>query len=334
MPMQYRRLGKSGLKVSELSLGSWITYHNQVDVAAAKEMLAVAMDAGVNFFDNAEVYAQGQSEVVMGEAIRALKWPRLHYVVSTKFFWGLGRDSGNPVNRIDTLNRKYLMQAIDGSLKRMQLDFVDLVFCHRPDPQTPIEETLAALDALVTAGKVRYVGVSNFLAYQLARALGRSDALRLVRFVSVQPRYNLLFRQPERELLPLCREEGLAVLPYNLLAGGLLAGKHDLAGEPVAGTRYTLPGAADLYRSQYWQPAELDAVGRIAAIAAEAGVALPTLAVAWVVARPEVTVPLVGASSPDQLDTVLAGADLELGADVLAALEKETAPFRRGDAIE
>src|SRR5215207_8695280 len=132
MPMQYRRLGSSGLKVSELSLGSWITYHTQVDVAAAREMLAVAMDAGVNFFDNAEAYARGQSEVVMGEAIRALKWPRLNYVVSTKFFWGLDRE-GDAINRRDTLNRKYLMQAIDGSLARLQLDHIDLIYCHRPD---------------------------------------------------------------------------------------------------------------------------------------------------------------------------------------------------------
>jgi aryl-alcohol dehydrogenase-like predicted oxidoreductase len=133
--MQYRRLGRSGLQVSELSLGSWVTYHKQVDTRAATEMLAAAYDAGVNFFDNAEVYALGQSEVVMGEAFKALKWPRLNYIVSTKFFWGLERD-GNTVNRKDTLNRKYLMQAIDGSLKRLQLDFVDLVYCHRPDPHT------------------------------------------------------------------------------------------------------------------------------------------------------------------------------------------------------
>ena len=194
MPMQYRRLGASGLKVSELSLGSWITYHNQVDVAAAKEMLAVAMDAGVNFFDNAEVYAQGQSEVVMGEAIKALKWPRLHYVVSTKFFWGLGRDSGNPVNRIDTLNRKYLMQAIDGSLKRMQLDCIDLVYCHRPDPHTPIEETVWALHNIIEAGKALYWGTSEWSAAEIAMAHAVAERHHLHKPVTEQPQYNILHR--------------------------------------------------------------------------------------------------------------------------------------------
>jgi len=140
--MNYRRLGRSGLQVSELSLGSWVTYHNQVDVNEAKEMMAAAFDAGVNFFDNAEAYADGQSEVVMGEAIKALKWPRLNYIVSTKFHMGLARKEAMAINRRNTLNRKYLAQAIDGSLKRMGLDFIDLVFCHRPDPYTPIEETV------------------------------------------------------------------------------------------------------------------------------------------------------------------------------------------------
>ena len=149
--MQYRRLGRSGLQVSTLSLGSWVTYHNQVDVSAAKEMLAAAFDAGVNFFDNAEVYALGKSETVMGEAIKALNWPRLNYVVSTKFYWGLARDE-RPINRKDTLNRKYLMQAIDGSLQRMGLDFIDLVYCHRPDPHTPIEETVWAMSDMISQG--------------------------------------------------------------------------------------------------------------------------------------------------------------------------------------
>jgi len=325
-------LGRTGVPVSRVGLGT-ATFGVQCDEQTSRAILDRAAELGVTFLDTADKYPLGGSVATAGVTEEILgRWlagRRDRFVVATKVHGRTGPSAWDA-----GLSRRHVLDAVEGSLRRLRTDFVDLYQLHRPDPRTPIEETLAALDVLVTAGKVRYVGVSNFLAYQLARALGRSDALRLVRFVSVQPRYNLLFRQPERELLPLCREEGLAVLPYNLLAGGLLAGKHDLAGEPAAGTRYTLPGAADLYRSQYWQPAELDAVGRIAAIAAEAGVALPTLAVAWVVAQPEVTVPLVGASSPDQLDTVLAGADLELGADVLAALEKETAPFRRGDAIE
>ena len=158
--MQYRRLGRSGLQVSALSLGSWVTYHNQVDTNAARELLAAAMDGGINFFDNAEAYAGGNSELVMGEAIRALKWPRLNYIVSTKFFWGLDRE-GDAINRKDTLNRKYLMHAIDGSLSRMGLDFIDLVFCHRPDPHTPIEETVRAMSDMISRGKALYWGTAS-----------------------------------------------------------------------------------------------------------------------------------------------------------------------------
>ena len=149
--MQYRRLGRSGLRVSTLSLGSWVTYHNQVDTGAAVEMMAAAFDAGVNFFDNAEVYAAGRSEEVMGAALKTLAWPRLNYVVSSKYFWGLDR-AGDAVNRKDTLNRKYLMQAVDGSLKRMGLDFIDLIYCHRSDPHTPIEETVRAMNDLINQG--------------------------------------------------------------------------------------------------------------------------------------------------------------------------------------
>ena len=174
--MQYRRLGQSGLQVSQLSLGSWVTYANQVNVKQAKEMLALAMDHGVNFFDNAEVYASGDSEAVMGEAIKALKWPRLNYIVSTKFYWGLAEPDSKSakkaitINRKNTLNRKYLMQAIDGSLKRMGLDFIDLVYCHRPDAQTPIEETVYAMSDMITQGKALYWGTSEWSADDIRAA--------------------------------------------------------------------------------------------------------------------------------------------------------------------
>lgn len=161
--MRYRRLGRAGLQLSEPSLGSWIIYHNQVGPQAAVEMMAAAYDAGVNFFDNAEVYAGGRSEEVMGEALRRLGWPRLNYVVSTKFFWGLDR-SGEGINRRDTLNRKYLMQAIDGSLRRAGLEQIDLVYCHRPDPHTPIEETVRAMSDMITQGKALYWGTSEWSA--------------------------------------------------------------------------------------------------------------------------------------------------------------------------
>jgi aryl-alcohol dehydrogenase-like predicted oxidoreductase len=330
--MRSVRLGRTGLPVSRVGLGT-ATFGSQCDEPTSRAILDRAAELGVTFLDTADKYPLGGSVTTAGVTEEILgRWlagRRDRFVVATKVHGRTGPSAWDA-----GLSRRHVLDAVEGSLRRLRTDFIDLYQLHRPDPLTPIEETLAALDALVTAGKVRYVGVSNFLAYQLARALGRSDVLRLVRFVSAQPRYNLLFRQPERELLPLCREEGLAVFPYNLLAGGLLAGKHDPTREPAAGTRYTLPGAADLYRSQYWQRAELNAVGRIAGISADAGVALPTLAAAWVFAQPDVTGALVGASSPGQLDAVLAGADLPLGTDVLAALDEATATFRRGDAVE
>ena len=173
--MEYRRLGASGLKVSELSLGSWVTYHNQVDTAAAKEMLAAAMDAGINFFDNAEVYAERPERDRDGRGLQGAGWPRLNYIVSTKFFWGLDRD-GNAVNRKDTLNRKYLMQAIDGSLQRLGLDFVDLVFCHRPDPQTPIEETVWAMSDIIAQRQGAVLGHERVVGRPRSGRPGRSPS--------------------------------------------------------------------------------------------------------------------------------------------------------------
>jgi len=327
MPMQYRRLGASGLQVSELSLGSWITYHNQVDVAAAKEMLAVAMDAGVNFFDNAEVYAQGQSEVVMGEAIRALKWPRLHYVVSTKFFWGLGRDSGNPVNRIDTLNRKYLMQAIDGSLKRMQLDFVDLVFCHRPDPQTPIEETVRAMSDMITLGKALYWGTSEWTAADIRAAWDIAERHHLHKPVMEQPQYHLFHRKRvEQEYTRLYDDIGLGLTTWSPLASGLLTGKYR-AGIP--------PGSRGALENMGWlakgltDEAKNAAVASLEAVAAELGITVAQLAIAWAARNPRVSTVITGASNVAQLRSNLAAVDAiaKLTAEVLARIDAITLPL-------
>jgi len=213
--MPYRRLGSSGLQVSALSLGSWVTYHTQVDTKAAQEMLAAAMDAGVNFFDNAEVYALGKSEQVMGDAIKALKWPRLDYVVSTKFFWGLQRE-GNTANKKDTLNRKYLMQAIDGSLRRMGLDFIDLVYCHRSDPNTPIEETVWAMSDMITRGKALYWGTSEWSAEEIRTAWDIAEKHHLHKPVMEQPQYNLFHRQRvEQEYAPLYDSIGLGLTTWS-----------------------------------------------------------------------------------------------------------------------
>ncbi|MEO7007680.1 MAG: aldo/keto reductase, partial [Caldimonas sp.] len=244
--MQYRRLGRSGLQVSELSLGSWVTYHNQVDTAAAKEMLAVAMDAGVNFFDNAEVYAQGQSETVMGAAFKALGWPRLNYIVSTKFYWGLGGD-GNTVNRKNTLNRKYLMQAIDGSLRRMGLEHIDLVYCHRADPATPIEETVRAMSDMIVQGKALYWGTSEWTADEIRAAWSIADRHHLHKPVVEQPQYNLFHRKRvEQEYARLYEDIGLGLTTWSPLASGLLTGKYQ--GGVPPGSRATLEGMGYLLK--------------------------------------------------------------------------------------
>lgn len=189
--MNYRRLGRSGLQVSELSIGSWVTYGNQVDHGAARESLAAARDAGVNFFDNAEVYAGGKSEEIMGQALKELAWPRVSYVVSTKFFWGLEEAP----NQYHTLNRKYLLNAIDASLKRLQLDYVDLVFCHRPDPNTPVEETVWAMSDMITRGKAQYWGTSEWSADEIRAAYDIAERHHLHKPVMEQPQYNLFHRK-------------------------------------------------------------------------------------------------------------------------------------------
>jgi aryl-alcohol dehydrogenase (NADP+) len=229
------------------------------------------------------------------------------------------------------LSRKHILDAIDGSLRRLRTDYVDLYQAHHPDPDTPIDETLRALDDVVRAGKARYVGCSNYHAYQVARALGRSELLGLARFDCVQPRYNLLFRQPERELLPLCRDEGVGVIPYNPIAGGLLSGKHRRESGPTAGTRFTLANAAQRYQDRYWHEREFATIEALRPLAAEAGMPLARLAVAWVLANPAITAPIVGASRPEQLDDILAAADKDLDAGLKLRLDELTQEYRWGD---
>jgi voltage-dependent potassium channel beta subunit len=225
--MRYRRLGRAGLQVSELSLGSWVTYHTQVNVDAAVEMMAAAFDSGVNFFDNAEVYAMGQSEVVMGEALKRLKWPRLNYIVSTKFFWGLAGRDGEATNRRDTLNRKYLMQAMDGSLQRMGLDHIDLIYCHRPDPHTPIEETVRAMNDLIVQGKALYWGTSEWSAADIRAAWELAERHHWHKPVVEQPQYHLFHRKRvEQEYARLYEDIGLGLTTWSPLASGLLTGKY------------------------------------------------------------------------------------------------------------
>ncbi|RQO54732.1 aldo/keto reductase [Paucibacter sp. KBW04] len=322
--MQYRRLGRSGLQVSELSLGSWITYHNQVDTRAATEMLAQAFDAGVNFFDNAEVYANGHSELVMGEAFKALKWPRLNYIVSTKFYWGLAFE-GNRVNRKDTLNRKYLMQAIDGSLSRLQLDFIDLVYCHRPDPHTPIEETVRAMSDMITQGKALYWGTSEWSAADIRAAWEIAERHHLHKPVMEQPQYNLLHRRRvENEYARLYEDIGLGLTTWSPLASGLLTGKYK-SGQAPAGSRGAMENMAFL-RDGLLDPARNAAVAKLEGIAAELGGNVAQLAIAWANKNPHVSTVILGASKAAQLTDNLGALALtpKLTPEVLERIDAAT----------
>jgi voltage-dependent potassium channel beta subunit len=320
--MHYRRLGRAGLRVSTLSLGSWVTYHNQVDVKSAVEMMAAAFDAGVNFFDNAEVYAGGRSEEVMGEALKALAWPRLNYVVSSKYFWGLDRQ-GEAVNRKDTLNRKYLMQAVDGSLQRFGLEHIDLIYCHRPDPHTPVEETVRAMNDLIVQGKALYWGTSEWSADEIRAAWMAADRHGWHRPVVEQPQYHLFHRKRvEQEYARLYDEIGLGLTTWSPLASGLLTGKYR-AGVPD-GSRGALENMAFL-RDGLTDAAKNAAVAQLEPIAAELGGSLAQLALAWVASNPRVSSVITGASKVAQLQD-------NLGA--LALLEKLTPEVKaRIDAI-
>jgi voltage-dependent potassium channel beta subunit len=324
--MNYRHLGRSGLRVSTLSLGSWVTYANQVDVRSAMEMLAAAMDAGVNFFDNAEAYAGGESESVMGEAFRRLGWPRLNYVVSTKFFWGLDK-GGDGINRRNTLNRKYLMQAVDGSLKRFGLEYVDLVYCHRPDPHTPIEETVRAMSDMITQGKALYWGTSEWSADEIRAAWNLAERHHLHKPVMEQPQYHLFHRRRvEQEYVRLYEDIGLGLTTWSPLASGLLTGKYG-SGIP-SDSRGAMKGMEWL-RQDLLDPRKNEAVEKLKPIAAELGGTVAQLAIAWAARNPNVSTVITGASKMSQLQDNLAAQALmdKLSPEVLARIDEITLPL-------
>ena len=324
--MHYKRLGQSGLQLSALSVGSWVTYANQVNVKQAKEMLALAMDHGVNFFDNAEVYANGKSEEVMGDAIKALKWPRLNYVVSTKFYWGLSEPDSKSlgINRKNTLNRKYLMQAVDGSLKRMGLDFIDLVYCHRPDPHTPIEETVRAMSDMITQGKALYWGTSEWSADEIRAAWCIADKHHLHKPVMEQPQYNLFHRKRvEHEYARLYEDIGLGLTTWSPLASGLLTGKYR-NGVPKGsrGARKEMGFLVDGLTND----AKNTAVTSLGVVAHALDCTLGQLAIAWAAHNPHVSTVITGASKIEQMQSNLAALDVldRLTPDVLAQMDKIT----------
>jgi voltage-dependent potassium channel beta subunit len=320
--MEYRRMGRSGLKLSVLSLGSWVTSGRQVDEDLAVACLTAAREAGVNFFDNAEVYSSGGSERVMGGAFRRLGWRRGSFVVSTKFYWGINKGP----NETNTLNRKYLLEAIDGSLERLGLPFVDLAYCHRPDPETPVDEAVLAMHDIVARGKAHYWGTSEWSAEQFREAWDFADRWRLHRPVVEQPEYHLLHRdRVEKEYASLYRDCGMGTTVWSPLASGLLTGKYN-DGIP-ADSRGALKGYEWLHK-QLTNPDRLAAVKRLSVIAADLGVPLAQLAIAWCAKNPHVTTVITGASRVEQVQENMKALELipRLTPEVLARIDAALIP--------
>jgi aryl-alcohol dehydrogenase (NADP+) len=312
--MKYTRLGRTGLKVSTICLGT-MTFGRQADEAEGHRIMDRALDGGVNFFDTADVYPMGVDEVGTTEAIVGSGLPphRHEIVLATKCAGRMGPGA----NDVGT-NRRHIFDAVHASLRRLRTDYIDLYQVHSFDPTTPLDETLRALEDLVRSGIVRYIGCSNFAAWQLAKALWISDRQGIARFDCIQPRYNLIFREIERELLPLCADQGVGVIVYNPLAGGLLTGKHQ-RGAPAPDTRF---GLSEMYAQRYWHDRNFDADDPLATIARGHDRDPATFAVAWTLANPAVTSAIVGASRAEQLENTLPAADVALGGVALAACDE------------
>lgn len=293
--MQYRHLGRTGIQVSELSIGSWVTFKNQVDVNAAVEIMAAAYDHGVNFFDNAEVYAGGKSEEVMGAALKKLNWRRGSYLISTKFYWGL--EEG--VNEKNTLNRKRLIEGINGSLKRLDMDYVDIIYCHRPDKTTPIEETVWAMHNIIEWGKALYWGTSEWAASEIVEAIQIAERHHLHKPVVEQPQYNLFERaRLEGDYVRFYRDYGYGTTIWSPLASGLLSGKYN-KGIPKD-SRGALKGYEWLHERLTDQE-RLRKVAALEPIAQELGASIPQLALAWCLKNPFVSTVITGASRVEQV---------------------------------
>jgi len=329
--MEHVKFGRTGLRVSRLCLGT-MTFGLQCDEATSHAIMDTAAAGGIDFIDTADVYplgggrnTAGRTEAIVGDW---LKGKRQQFVLATKCVGVMG-----PKPWEQGMSRKHVLDAIDASLRRLGTDYVDLYQLHGYDALTPIDEALEALDQVVRSGKARYAGVSNWPAHKIARALGRSEVKNIVRIESVQPRYNLLFRAFERDLLPLCAEEAIAVISYNPLAGGLLTGKHDRTSTPQQGTRFTLGTAAARYQARYWNEREFSTVEELRAVAKQAGMTMPTMAVSWVLSNPAITSPIIGASSSGQLaDSLAAAENGPLPEELKAKLDGITHAWRAVDA--
>jgi aryl-alcohol dehydrogenase (NADP+) len=325
--MRSVKFGRTGLQVSQLCLGT-MTFGLQCDVAQSHAILDAATEGGIDFLDTADVYplggdlsTRGRTEEIVGGW---LKGKRQRFVIATKCVGAMGSkpwDAG--------MSRKHVLEAIDGSLRRLGTDYVDLYQLHQYDANTPLDEALEALDTVVRSGKARYVGVSNWPAHKVARALGRSELKSLARVDSVQPRYNLLFRPIERELLPLCEEERIAVIPYNPLAGGFLTGKHERGAPPPDNSRFKLGWAGAIYQARYWHERAFDTVEELRGVARGADMSLTLLALRWVLSHAAVTTPIIGASRPEQLvESLAAGNAGALPAELKQKLDELTHGFR------
>jgi aryl-alcohol dehydrogenase (NADP+) len=300
-------------------------------VAQSHAILDTAAEGGIDFLDTADVYplggdlgTVGRTEEVVGDWLQG---KRHDFILATKCVGRMG-----PRRWDQGMSRKHILDAIDASLRRLKTDYVDLYQLHGYDPSTPIDEALEALDTIVRQGKARYIGVSNWQAHRLARGIGRTEVKNLAPIRSAQPRYNLLFRSFERDLLPLCAEEGVAVIPYNPLAGGLLTGKHSKQAPPLEGSRFTLGASGPIYQARYWHDREFETIEALRGVAQEAGMSLATMAVAWVLANPAITSPIIGASKPEQLADSLAAAEVTLSPELKARLDELTHEWRSVDA--
>lgn len=316
--MKIKHLGRTGLQVSEICLGT-MTFGNQCDEPTSHAIMEKAFERGVTFFDTADVYPLGSTPETVGRTEKYVgNWlrpgKREQIVLATKFNGKMGKGPNEKGG-----SRKHIVQAVEASLRRLQTDYIDLYQMHAPDPETPLDETLRALDDLVHSGKVLYIGCSNYPAWLLTKALWTSDSLGLARFDCVQPRYNLLFRHIEAELLPLAADQGIGVISYNPLAGGVLTGRYQPGETPSEGTRFTLQHAGTIYQARYWQDPQLQAAAKLKLVCQERGLDLAQVALAWVLAQPAITSAILGASRAGQLDQTLPAVDLMLDEQILAA---------------
>ncbi|MBM7605503.1 voltage-dependent potassium channel beta subunit [Metabacillus crassostreae] len=312
--MKYRRLGRSGLKVSEVSLGSWLTYGASTDKEKAIKTIETAYDIGINSFDTANVYATGESEKVVGEALA--KYSRDSYVLATKVYWPMGEgpnDSG--------LSRKHVFEQLHSSLKRLNTDYVDIYYCHRYDAETPVDETLRTIDDLIRQGKILYAGVSEWTAQQIQEAVGTADKYLLNRIVVNQPNYNMFHRYIEKEVVPVSEQHGIGQIVFSPLAQGVLTGKYSLSNRAPEGSRATDPNS-NMYMNQFLTDETLAKVEKLGGIAKELDISLSQLAIAWILRLPNIASTLVGATKPEQIIENAKGSDVILSNDIITQIEE------------